>query len=270
MTENLEKGTVVVGLTATPGRGIDVIQNKLLAEVFAHRKFGITIDNQNNKRYSYDENEYNVIDYLIMEDIMPRIEAEALYTYSEFLLSKNDRKSLSTLIRGDYPEYSSEFLKKLSEDNRRNIPIVERLIELTEDKKQVLYFGTSRDQSLLIYAVLTKMGVKAMHVDARTNKQFRKAIVQKFREGDINIICNFNIFTTGFDAPNIDVIFIGRPVNSPVLYNQMVGRGMRGVKMGGKENLKLIQVMDKISSDDFEFNPYRNYGYFTPYWKQDN
>lgn len=266
MTESLEKGAIVIGLTATPGRGIDENQNRLLANEFAHRKFGIQIESE-SKRYSDDDNIYKIIDYLIMEEIIPRIEPEALYTYSEFFLSKNDEKSLNKLT-GDYPEYSNEFLKKMSDDNKRNVPIVERLMQLGEQKKQVLYFGTSRDQSLLVYAVLTKMGIKAIHVDAQTNKEFRRAIVQKFREGDINILCNFNIFTTGFDARNIDVVFIGRPINSPVLYNQMVGRGMRGVKMGGKEKLTLIQVMDKISSDGFEYDAYKNYSYFTPYWKQ--
>src|SRR4029079_14429580 len=154
MTENLEQGTIIVGLTATPGRGIDATQKRMLANIFANRKFGIDLKRQSGNKPTSDDNEYNVIDYLIMEEVIPTIEAEALHTYSEFSLTRNDMKSLNTLNQGDYAEYSNEFLKKLSDDNKRNIPIVERLMELADEKKQVLYFGTSRDQSLLVYAAL--------------------------------------------------------------------------------------------------------------------
>lgn len=55
----------------------------------------------------------------------------------------------------------------------------------------------------------------------------RDATLNAFREGKLRVLCNVNVLTTGFDAPNIDCIVILRPTMSPGLYYQMVGRGFR-------------------------------------------
>ncbi len=65
--------------------------------------------------------------------------------------------------------------------------------------------------------------------------------------------------------PNLDVVFIARPINSPVLFNQMVGRGTRGIKMGGKESFILVQVIDKITTE-FDFEPYKHYALWDHNW----
>jgi superfamily II DNA or RNA helicase len=52
--------------------------------------------------------------------------------------------------------------------------------------------------------------------------------------------------TTGFDAPNTDVVFISRPTLSPVLYGQMIGRGLRGPAVGGTEKCSIIDVRDNL------------------------
>ncbi|MDE2588637.1 MAG: ATP-dependent helicase, partial [Patescibacteria group bacterium] len=77
-------------------------------------------------------------------------------------------------------------------------------------------------------------------------------------------------FSTGFDIPNLDVVFIARPVNSPVLFNQMIGRGTRGVKMGGEDSFILVQVIDKIKSRFIGFDPYEQYGFWDNNWKNDS
>ena len=59
---------------------------------------------------------------------------------------------------------------------------------------------------------------------------------------------NFGVLTTGFDAPGIEVVIIARPTTSIVLYSQMVGRGLRGKKMGGTEKVEIINVKDNIQN----------------------
>jgi len=81
------------------------------------------------------------------------------------------------------------------------------------------------------------------------------------------VICNYDIFSTGFDVPNLDVVFIARPVNSPVLFNQMIGRGTRGPKMGGGPTFILVQVIDKIKSRFIEIDPYEQYSFWHESWK---
>lgn len=55
----------------------------------------------------------------------------------------------------------------------------------------------------------------------------RDELLGRFKRGDLKFLCNVNVLTTGFDAPNIDCVAMLRPTLSPGLYYQMVGRGFR-------------------------------------------
>ena len=50
--------------------------------------------------------------------------------------------------------------------------------------------------------------------------------------------------TTGFDAPRTSAVLVARPTKSLVLYSQMVGRAIRGVKAGGNEKAEVVTVVD--------------------------
>ena len=84
-------------------------------------------------------------------------------------------------------------------------------------------------------------------------------MIKEFREGKIKILCNYAVLTTGFDAPKIDALFITRPTSSPVLYEQMVGRGMRGSRVGGKEVCLIYDVKDNITDFDGQLLSYARY-----------
>ena len=85
------------------------------------------------------------------------------------------------------------------------------------------------------------------HVDGKTNQGARQSILKEFKNGELQIICNFGILSTGFDAPKTDLVFIARPTQSIVLYSQMIGRGLRGKEVGGTENCTIVTVKDNIS-----------------------
>ena len=261
------KGTRVVGLTATPGRGISEVQNKRLIEKF--REILITLEIFNAEKNELYEG--NVVQYLEDENILAEAIPQNLNTNFQYDLSEEDWKRLMTLHEGDHPEWSVEFLKSLANDNVRNTIIVEELKKLADEGKKILYFSVDQNQAKLIFVALQKLDVSSAYVDKDTDKKFRKQIIKKFKDTDeINVICNFNIFSTGFDVPDIDVVFIARPINSPVLFNQIVGRGTRGTKMGAKEpNFSLVQVMDKIKSPFSDFDPYQQYHYWDKDWKNE-
>ena len=62
----------------------------------------------------------------------------------------------------------------------------------------------------------------------------------------LNIIINYGVLTTGFDAPKANIAIIGRPTQSVTLYSQMVGRVTRGPKAEGTKECKVITVKDKL------------------------
>ena len=69
-----------------------------------------------------------------------------------------------------------------------------------------------------------------MRIDSLTPKDERQIHVQRFKQGLIDIIVNVDIFSEGFDCPDIEFIQLARPTKSLVKYLQQVGRGLRPTK----------------------------------------
>jgi superfamily II DNA or RNA helicase len=70
----------------------------------------------------------------------------------------------------------------------------------------------------------------------------------------------------GFDAPKTDMILISRTIFSPVLYMQIVGRGLRGPKNGGTSECLLVTINDNIG----RFAEHYAYHYCQQYFDQFN
>jgi superfamily II DNA or RNA helicase len=68
---------------------------------------------------------------------------------------------------------------------------------------------------------------RAAAVDGETLSATRADSVRAFAEGRIQYLCNFGVFTEGFDCPPCAVVAMGRPTKSIGLYTQMLGRGLR-------------------------------------------
>ena len=85
-----------------------------------------------------------------------------------------------------------------------------------------------------------KYKLTAESVDGGTNPGIRRKIVKEFIDGKVQVLCNFGVFTTGFDVPKIDTLLICREVGRNALYTQMIGRGQRGENAGGTPDLWLI------------------------------
>lgn len=122
------------------------------------------------------------------------------------------------------------------------------IIERTADRNSCLMFATGVDHGRHIARVLGEQhGVECGFVCGETPPTERDELLARFR-GDssgtlfgrepLKYLCNVNVLTTGFDAPNIDCIALLRPTMSPGLYYQMVGRGFR--LHPGKENCLVL------------------------------
>jgi len=70
-------------------------------------------------------------------------------------------------------------------------------------------------------------GINAVHIDAKTPKAERDAVIKKFREGEIKILCNVDLIGEGFDVPDCSTVIMLRPTQSLSLYIQQSMRGMR-------------------------------------------
>jgi superfamily II DNA or RNA helicase len=139
------------------------------------------------------------------------------------------------------------------EYNTHLCEIVDKCIRV-HGKKRILIFanGVRHSQELMMILRVNYKHKKTESVDGTTNPGIRRRIVKEFREGNIKILCNFGVLTTGFDVPKIDTVIIARDVGSNALYTQMIGRGQRGPKSGGTDNLWLITSNFPHTTDNNE------------------
>lgn len=93
--------------------------------------------------------------------------------------------------------------------------------------KRTLIFAVNTAHSIDIVARLQREGIRVQHIDYKTKLSVRRQIVENFKEGKIDALCNVEIFTEGFDCPEIDVVIMARPTKSLVLYLQQAGRCLR-------------------------------------------
>lgn len=91
--------------------------------------------------------------------------------------------------------------------------------------KHILVFTSSVMEAKGIAAALSDLGVAS--VSAETPKKEREEILEKFKSGEIKVVTNVGVLTTGFDFPALDCIILARPTQSVALYYQMCGRGLR-------------------------------------------
>ena len=134
--------------------------------------------------------------------------------------------------------------------------LIESYITYGENKKAIV-FAINKAHSKDIVERFIREGINAIYIDSDTNKEDRELIVKEFKEGKYKILCNVNIFTEGFDCPDVEVVQLARPTKSLSLYLQQVGRCMRPFQ--GKEyglildNACLWETHGLISSD-FEWS----------------
>ena len=134
----------------------------------------------------------------------------------------------------------------MGEDIERNICIYGELSNLYEQNLSTIVFACSLKHTKLLHKICILSGMKVAKIDDKTSASIRKKIVKDFKNKEIKIIFNYGVLSTGFDAPGTEVIFIARPTTSPIIYSQMLGRGLRGPKFGGKSECLLIDVKDNL------------------------
>lgn len=197
--------------------------------------------------------------------------------YLSPLITKNGRAKVDTSgLHVRAGEFVSEEVEALVDDDNVVVPACEEIAQRTADRKSCLVFTCSVKHGQHVCEVLNGLDPAAQNGDAQnkiaerfslspdiawarfisgeTASAERDRAVHDFREGRLKYLVNVNVFTTGFDAPNVDCVALMRPTNSPGLYYQMVGRGFRlfagkpdclVLDFGG--NVKLHGPVDKIT-----------------------
>ena len=100
--------------------------------------------------------------------------------------------------------------------------IVRRL--LAAGRKSVLVFTRFVEEA---EALCRSLGDKAAVVSGATAASERARTLARFKAGEIEVVANVGVLTTGFDFPALATVVLARPTMSLALYYQMCGRAIR-------------------------------------------
>ena len=134
---------------------------------------------------------------------------------------------------------------RIGRDHGRNDRIIERIIGLPREWP-ALVFAASVDHAEWLAAELSVRGITAQAVSSRTDPVARRHAIDGFRRNEIQVLTNYGVLTTGFDAPKTRAVFVTRPIYSPGIYQQVVGRGLRGPANGGTDSCLIVNVADNL------------------------
>ena len=183
----------------------------------------------------------DLFDVLVQSwDIPTFIKEKWLSTY-DFVSIKADSRTqqlISSLKkRGADGDYQVKEMDAVL--NKR--PSIERLyncvMEFARNRKGFVY-AINIDHARSIAEYYQSQGVNAVAIDSHTPVKERERIISSFRSGGLQVLVNVDIFSEGFDCPDVEFIQLARPTLSLAKYLQMVGRGLRPSK--GKKNCMII------------------------------
>ena len=183
----------------------------------------------------------DLFDVLVQSwDVPEFISKGRLATY-DFVSIKSDgvtqRLIDSLQKRGADGDYQNKEMDMLL--NKK--PSIERLYrsleEFGKDRKGIVY-AINISHAQKITKLYQEHGVKAIAIDSKTPAAERQQDIEAFKKGDIQVLVNVDIFSEGFDCPDVEFVQLARPTMSLAKYLQMVGRGLRVAK--GKKNCVII------------------------------
>ena len=232
--------TCLLGLTATPGRAnIFDNENVKLANFFSKQKATLKVEGYKSP-----------IHYLQTKGYLAKVEnikLETIVDIKKFFSRSEIKMQIDRLKNG--LDLSNDFIKKIASNEKRTNMIIETAIKESKNiKNKIIIFAGSLETAENINKVLNLEGVNSALISGETETNERRYNIDRFKNdtSGLNILVNFGVLTTGFDAPKANIAIIGRPTQSVTLYSQMVGRVMRGIEAGGKKICKVITVKDSI------------------------
>jgi superfamily II DNA or RNA helicase len=120
--------------------------------------------------------------------------------------------------------------------------VIDNYMKLAPDSK-ALVFNINVEHSLKMTAAFRSRGISSEHVDGKTPLRERPGIFARFKRGEIRVLNNCSVATTGYDEPSIETVIINRATLSVSLFLQMVGRGGRP-----HEYKDLFKVIDQAGN----------------------
>ena len=149
------------------------------------------------------------------------------YDYISIPNKSNIQHEINNISRfGVDGDYLASELSSVCDKDKIRAQLYKSYRQFAEGKKGIIYAIDRKHASNIAELYATK-GVPVAMIDGTTSVEERASIIDDFRNGTIQVIVNVNIFSEGFDCPNIEFVQLARPTKSLSLYLQQVGRALR-------------------------------------------
>ena len=123
-------------------------------------------------------------------------------------------------------EYSENFLNGILNNDKYNSQVVKAWYKVAKDKKTIV-FSTGIEHSEALAENFRAIGVEASAYHSKMNKKHSKAIMDKFKSGEIQVLVSVNKILVGFDDPSIECGVACRPTKTRRVWQQACGRMIR-------------------------------------------
>jgi superfamily II DNA or RNA helicase len=147
-------------------------------------------------------------------------------------ISRGDRKAQPSRQLAYHPGRFRSIVETVS-----TLPLGERAI----------VFAASIEHGAAIAAAVTDRGRPAALVSGYQDPKARRRTLDAFERGELAVLVNKAILIAGYDCPAVKHVLLTVPVRSAVAFEQMVGRGSRGPKVGGNRESFVWQLDDMLA-----------------------
>lgn len=159
------------------------------------------------------------------------------FDYVSIKLDSDIQRLVDRSEVADTGDFVNADLDNTFNNQRIRSKVYESYKRFADGRKGIIY-AINKLHASKIAELYCSHGINAVAIDCDTPKDERQELISKFKTGEITVLVNVEIFTEGFDCPDVSFIQLARPTKSLALYLQQVGRGLRIVE--GKEKTIII------------------------------
>lgn len=188
------------------------------------------------------KNIYEICDYNVPYEISLKsaINKGMLVPFHYYGIYDDTDYSGIHIVRGKYDE------KELNETYIGNVYRHDLIYKYYRKygSKRALGFCFSREHAEEMAQEFCKRGIPSVAVYSNSNSEYaeeRSVAIQKLADGEIRVIFSVDMFNEGVDIPSVDMVMFLRPTESPIVFLQQLGRGLR--KSKGKEYLNVLDFI---------------------------
>jgi superfamily II DNA or RNA helicase len=147
-------------------------------------------------------------------------------------------------VRTTAGDYNQQESSDLNSDPMLVGDVVANWMRLAGDRHSIVFAVDIRHANALAER-FQREGVTVGVVTNGTIESDRQEIISRFREREIQVLCNVMVAAYGFDVPTVDCIVLARPTKSIPLHLQMLGRGLRPAE--GKDHCLVLDHAGNVT-----------------------